>query len=84
MVDEARHFPYTLREEPPILTAIDDRDEVGTSPLDDDLAFPDLEGSQLVRGPFREGVVDEILDDLEHPDEDVFVFIGNKAGGSVS
>src|SRR5207253_349285 len=50
IVDEPRHFPYPLREEPPILTAIDDRDEVGTSPLDDDLAFPDLEGSQLVGG----------------------------------
>src|SRR5207244_9020365 len=59
VVDEPRHPPYPLREEPPILTAIDDRDEVGTSPLDDDLASPDLKGSQLVRGPFCEGVRSE-------------------------
>ncbi len=54
-----------------------------TTPFDHDPTIPDLHGLHDIVGPFCKRVVDEILDDLEHPHEDVLVLVGQEARGPV-
>ena len=83
LVNQRRQPSDPFREIATVLPAVDDGEGVVATPFDDDLPVPDLYRLHHVVGPLREGIVDEVLDDLEHPHQDVLVLVGQEAGGPV-
>src|SRR6266705_2344019 len=83
LVNQRRQPSDSFRERARVPPAVDDGEGVVATPFDDDLPVPDLYRFPHVVGSLRERIVDEVLDDLEHPHQDVLVLVGQEAGGPV-
>src|SRR3989441_7892428 len=75
--------PHALAQDLRRRAPVHDGDEVVRALLDEDLTIAELEPLHfLVESP-AERVLDEILDDLEHPHQDVLVLVLDEARGAM-